>query len=362
MERWRVAIIGCGNIGRAHARAWLKIPERVELVAISDSSQEALDEAGAAWGVAEEHRYLDFRALLDQERPDIVSICSWHGQHATMTIAAAARKPRAILCEKPMATSLREADEMIVAAQRNGVKLAIGHMRRFLPSWDEARQLIAAGVIGRPERLWSSVSDGLLNWGTHTVDAMRFLLGDPPAQWVVGSVQRETDRYERNLRIEDSCLGLIQFAGAGNEPGPQATIQMDLGAERHWQVVGSDGIVEARTARVRVLDSKDSGWRELDGARMTSQDAFNAQAVALVDWVDGTTTAYRSEAANARATLELLFAVYESARMHEVTRLPLRTLENPLDLMVESGQLPVLRPGRYDLRANLVRGEAMRWE
>jgi len=111
MSRLRVAIIGCGNIGRAHARAWLKIPERVELAAITDSNQEALNEVGAAWGVAEEHRYLDFRALLDQEHPDIVSICSWHGQHAPMTIAAAARKPKAILCEKPMATSLREADE-----------------------------------------------------------------------------------------------------------------------------------------------------------------------------------------------------------------------------------------------------------
>jgi predicted dehydrogenase len=72
-----------------------------------------------------------------------------------MVIAAAARQPKVILCEKPMATSLGEADEMIVACKRNGVKLAIGHQRRFYTGWEEAKRLIQDGAIGEPQRLWS---------------------------------------------------------------------------------------------------------------------------------------------------------------------------------------------------------------
>ena len=64
--------------------------------------------------------------MLDIENPDIVSVCTWHPLHAEMTIAAAARQPKAILCEKPMATNLGEAEAMMIACQRNQVKLAIG--------------------------------------------------------------------------------------------------------------------------------------------------------------------------------------------------------------------------------------------
>ncbi len=55
-------------------------------------------------------------------------------------------------------------------------------------------------------------------------------------------------------------------------------------------------------------------------------------------------------------------AIYESARMHEVVQLPLRTHANPLDLMIENGDLPIERPGRYNIRAFLLRGEAMKPE
>jgi hypothetical protein len=54
-------------------------------------------------------------------------------------------------------------------------------------------------------------------------------------------------------------------------------------------------------------------------------------------------------------------ALYESARLKEITRLPLLTRDNPLDLMIDSGELSVLRPGRYDIRSSHVRGEGMSW-
>ena len=192
MDRHRVAIIGCGNIANNHARAWQAAGERAEIAAIADTNEDALAEAGDAWRVSADHAYLDFRELLDRERPDIVSICTWTHLHAPATIAAAARRPKVILCEKPMAAGLGEADAMLTACRRNGVKLAIGHMRRFYPGWTQARQLIAEGAIGTPVRAWSAVTEGLLNWGTHLIDGVRYVLGDPPAEWVLGAVTRDT--------------------------------------------------------------------------------------------------------------------------------------------------------------------------
>ena len=62
-----------------------------------------------------------------------------------------------------------------------------------------------------------------------------------------------------------------------------------------------------------------------------------------------------------RAALEIMMAIYESARLHEVVRLPLQTRAYPLDLMVEGGDLPIERPGAYDIRSFLARGEDMSW-
>lgn len=406
MARHRVAIIGCGNIARNHARGWRAMPDQVQIATIADTNQEALEEAGDALGVPGDRCYTDFREMLDREHPDIVSVCTWTGLHAPATIAAAARRPKVIICEKPMAPSLREADEMLTACARNGVKLAIGHMRRFYRGWEEARRMIAEGAIGTPVRVWSATTEGLLNWGTHLIDGVRFILGDPPAEWVMAAVSRETDRYERGVRIEDALLGLVQFgatgqgSGAGHQgpgvrgQGPgrgaavgapvQATFQVDLGPTKHWQVIGTDGILEAHEGRVRFLDGRAGGWRDLEGSEMTFQDAFDAEMRAVVEWAEApalpgalSTEArlaasaggggpkpyeYRGDGKSARATLEICMAMYESARRHEVARLPLHVRANPLELMIESGHLPVQRPGHYDIRSHLVRGEGMTWE
>ena len=124
--KYRVGVIASGRIAQEHGRGWSEC-EQTEIVAIADVHPQSLEVYGEAFGV--EKRYLDYREMLDEENLDIVSVCSWDPQHAEMTIAAAARRPKLILCEKPMAASVGEAEDMIVAAQRNDVKLVIGHQR-----------------------------------------------------------------------------------------------------------------------------------------------------------------------------------------------------------------------------------------
>src|SRR5215210_7962556 len=100
--RYRVAVLATGRIARAHARGYQMVPQ-TELCAAADVSPQARDAFGEEFGVAAERRYADYRTLLERERPDVVSVCSHPPLHAPMVLEAARQRPRAILCEKPIA-------------------------------------------------------------------------------------------------------------------------------------------------------------------------------------------------------------------------------------------------------------------
>src|SRR5262245_22352373 len=128
MANYRTGIIGCGSIGHQHARGYQATPE-IELVAVADPVARALQSYPEAFGIA--RAYADAEEMLRAERLDFVSVCLWHPLHAQFTVLAAEHRPKVILCEKPMATCLAEADAMISACDAHGVKLAVGHQRRF---------------------------------------------------------------------------------------------------------------------------------------------------------------------------------------------------------------------------------------
>jgi predicted dehydrogenase len=364
-NKHRVAFIGCGGMSRNHVRGYLT-GGRFEIVALADLNETVMNEVDAQFGLST-HHYQDARAMLEKEKPDVVSICTWHTGHATWTIAAAAHRPQAILCEKPMAESLGRAEQMLVACRRNNVKLAIAHQRRFLPAYTLARDLIAEGAIGQVELIQSFGGQGLPNYCSHQTDMYRYLLHDDECEWVMGNVERKTDRYERNTRIEDAALGLFQFKG-----GARALVLADVTPAIYQgaNIYGSEGMINLSTNNLQLLNKDTQGRWELrepdgkffkvaeEGDRFEWNEGAAAQADELADWIEGKVT-HRGQAENGFKALEMLMAVYESARRHEKVMLPLQTRLNPLDLMVESGHLEIERPGRYDIRAFLLRGERM---
>lgn len=357
-DKFRVGVIASGRIAREHGRGWSEC-ERTEIVAIADAHPQALEVYGRDFGV--EKRYLDYRQMLDEEQLDIVSICSWDPQHAEMAIAAAARKPKAILSEKPMAASLGEAEAMIIACKRNDVKLAVGHQRRFFSCWGEARRLIRDGAIGEPRRLWSTVRQGMLNWGTHCVDFQLFALGDPQVEWVMGSVERKSDHYIFGHRVEDRCSGIIGYPNR-----VEGVIENELSdwGGINCSIYGTDGMMEMNGNSLKYMVAGQAGWQEFKATETAMGgygSAFVDQANAICEWIDGSIEDYRGEGHHGKAALEIMMAVYESARVHERVSLPLQTRVNPLDLAVETGVIPVERPGRWDERSFLVRGEDMTW-
>ena len=387
MAKYRTAIIACGTIARVHARAWQGVPDQpVEIGAIADTHPDALREFGDFFGVPSERRYRDYREMLDREHPDFVDVCSWHAQHAEMVVAAAARRPKAIICQKPMALSLGEAERMLVACQRNGVRLFIAFQRPHHATWLKARELVREGAIGQPIQVVCDDGGNILNTNSHNLRLALFLLGEPRVQWVMGAVERTTERMERGIPAEDACLGV-----AGCDNGATILIMGNLQlAHRLGQgarVVGTDGVLELDTGRppdteiptdapmympegpsaryncefgkVRYMNGSTGGWRDVEAPW---QDAWAHQAWEAVECVEGRLPEPISDARHGYAVQEVMMALFESARRRQRIELPLKTRLNPLHHMVERGDLPVEWPGPYEVRSRIVRGEAMTWE
>lgn len=369
-SKLRAGVIGCGGMAQGHVQGYLR-SGRYEVVAISDLSKSAMERYDEVFGDHEDYHpkhYTNARKMLAKQRLDVVSIGTWHAGHSTWTIAAAARKPKAILCEKPMAVDLGSAAEMLMACERHGVKLGIAHQRRFLPSYTQAREMIAAGGIGEVELIASVSGSGLPNDASHHTDMYRYLLGDVDCEWVMGQVERGTDRYERNTRIEDRAEAVFGFPG-----GVRAHIVSGLTPtyRQGCMIYGSEGMIELRPSYLRVFNAETRGrWEhrapegrffepDVEGVPFESREGCAAQAADLADWIEDESAGFRGEATHGYKALEMIHAVYESARLRERVTLPLKTRVNPLDLMIDSGDLPVKHPGRYDIRAGLLRGENM---
>jgi predicted dehydrogenase len=354
--RYSAAIIGCGDIGHAHADGY-RLNEEVELVAVVDPLEVATDQFRREYGVPRAYRSVE--DLFAELTPDLVSVCTWHRLHAAHTIAAAEAGAKAVICEKPMTISLDDADAMIAACEKAKTRLVVGHQRRFTPGWEAAREAVAAGEIGTPELGHGSTTAGLLNVGTHLVDGLRFVLSDPAARWVLGAVERSTNRFEREVPIEDRCSSLV-----GLETGAQLLVESDL---LEWRgrrgillrIEGSDGIVEATEGHARVLGTSHRGWRDLVSVEAVDSigGRANARQVAeLLRWLEGGPV-HRSAAPVGRASTEIMMATYESARCHRVIELPLGEGRYPLQLMIEEGKLETDGSEPYDIRQFLRREE-----
>ncbi len=355
-KSYTAAIVGCGSIAHSHMQGY-ELVDNVEVVAVVDPLKSARGQYVEEYGIPQQ--YPTMEAMLEKALPDIVSICTWHLMHPPQTIAAAQAGVKGIICEKPMAIGLGAAESMVEACRTSGTKLVIGHQRRFTPGWEKARELMRQKAIGSPLWVNCRIADGLTNWGTHVIDGARFVLDEPSTLWVMGAVERRTERYERGTPIEDCCMGLVQMAG-----NTQLFIQSDLGAEgasaEGFNIRGTEGILDVHQARVKLFNGDSNGWQRVVLSAEESKipgiggQTHAAQLRELLEWMEGGPE-HRGSGRRARDTVEIMMALYESARRHEVIPLPLREKGYPMELMLEEGLLAVKQPGPYDIRGFLER-------
>lgn len=174
-QPYRCALIGCGRVSASHFGFYPNW-KRATLAACADPEPAARQRVREAVPGCRE--YADHQSMLDAEETDLAIITTRPNLHHAITLAAAART-RAILCEKPIALNLSDAEEMVRVCRERGVQLAIGHQRRYDPQYAEARRRIVEGAIGEPLHAdvhWPCSAKGYLGGQTLAVDGGGFVM------------------------------------------------------------------------------------------------------------------------------------------------------------------------------------------
>ncbi len=330
-KHYRVGLIGCGRVAAGHANAYTAI-ESTELVAAAEPDPERRLKFDETYGIVS--FYENYREMLANEELDIISICTWPPLHCEMTVAAAESGVQAILCEKPMALNLGQADRMLQVCEETGTKLVVGHQHRFDSQSTNAIELIKGNAIGELQSIFGYCnSSDLLTNGTHVVDLIRYFVDDTPIRWVMGQIDRPSDKVHFGHRVEHNAIGHWQF-----ENGIYAILaQGELAPSGYaFQLCGTAGIISVNAPQGRQLQVITKNG-ELD-ISLEEINPKQAEVEELIAWLEGGTP-HRSRGESGRATMEVLMAIMESSRLHRAIYLPLETEESPLELMIESEQI-----------------------
>ncbi|MDP7278352.1 MAG: Gfo/Idh/MocA family oxidoreductase [Candidatus Poribacteria bacterium] len=327
---YKVGIIGCGGISHMHTTRYLA-EQRTEVIAISDIDEDRLKAYGEQYNI--EQTYTNYIEMLETADLDIVSVCTRPKFHAPLVIESAKHGIKAILSEKPMAENLGQAREMVESCQQHDVKLAIDHQLRFNAPYVVAKQLIKEGKIGEVFRVHAVCGGGdLKDNATHTVDLMRYILGDLPVEWVIGQIDRAGSEMKYDLYSESFSLGYFKFEN--NIRGLIETGDDSAPGYHHIYCYGTDGVIELAVPggpviRLRTSETK-GDWVTPD---LPAEISPVQDMVASID----EDRPHRSDGQQGLATLELLMAIYESSRQRRRIYLPLEEPESPLTLMIEAG-------------------------
>jgi UDP-N-acetyl-2-amino-2-deoxyglucuronate dehydrogenase len=326
MKPIKIGIIGCGGISRAHARGYQSLTDLLQVNATCDVVEANAAERGQQLGA--KSVYTDYKKMLKEADIDAVDICLPHDIHAEVSIAAL-EAGKHVIVEKPIATTLAEADSMIVAANKAGMTLMVALNERYDPAHERIKQMIDDGTLGKllciridhnqnvvlPEGHWIRSKERLgggvlIGSGIHRVDLLRWFGGEVTK--VANFWVKQPDRMEgevavvMNAQFESGCIGEVTAIWA---------VRKAPWYEGVW-VYGTLGSVY----RINGLfwDSPD-GYVKIDvpeADSMTEELRHFGQCI-----LSGSKPLTNGE--EARRSLEVVLAAYRSAESGKVVDLPM---------------------------------------
>jgi UDP-N-acetyl-2-amino-2-deoxyglucuronate dehydrogenase len=338
----RLGLIGCGRIADKHIRTIASV-SAVRLVAVSDISEERMQSAENAYqgqrGETEAvKKYKDYHALIEDHGVDAVVITTLSGLHARIALAAIhAGKP--VMVEKPIALTLREADEIIACSAQLQVPVLVCHQLRYRPLFAELNNYLHGGGFGR--MLYGAISlrirrdadyyasapwrgswehDGgmLTNQGIHLLDLLLWYMGD--AESVNGRLIRIPCA---NKETEDAAVATIRFAAGPAGVMDANTVSHPGNLEQSLHLFGEKGTVAiGGEAFNRIVRWEIPGFPR-ERAEALLADASEHQHM-YEDFIQA--VAYGKKpvmnAAEGKKGLELIFAIYQSHLEKRSTTLP----------------------------------------
>ena len=338
MTKLKFGLVGCGRISKKHIEA-IKENKKAELVAVCDIKKERAKEVG---NKADVNYYYSYDEMLSTEEVDVVNILTPSGLHPKNTIDIVKKYKKHIICEKPMALKLEDADEMIRVCDENAVKLFVVKQNRFNLPVQKAREALDNGKFGKLilgtvrvrwrrdqyyydmdewRGTWKYDGGVITNQASHHIDLLEWMMGEPV------SVMAKNDTFLADIEVDDTSVAIIKFKNGslGIVEATTATRPKDL--EGSLSILGEKGSVVIGGFAVNKMES----WGFEDESEEESKnilekykemppnvygfghkryiehviDCINNNKKALVDGLEG------------RKSIELINAIYESAETGE---------------------------------------------
>ena len=284
MRQLNIALIGYGFMGRAHSNAWRQVraffdvPYEPVLKVICGRDEARVKQVADSFGWQEYST--SWQSVVDRDDIDIIDICSPGDTHLPIALAAAEAK-KIIFCEKPLANTLAEAQQMLAAVQANGCSHMICHNYRRAPAVSLAHQLIASGRIGninhyrgtylqdwlvdpafphvwRHERARAG-SGALGDLLSHSIDLSRYLVGEITEvsallKTFTGERSGPAGSEKKPVEVDDAVLSLVRF-----DTGAIGSIEASRFAtgrknQNRFEINGSRGSIVFNLERMNELE------------------------------------------------------------------------------------------------------------
>ena len=351
------ALIGCGRISPNHIEVAKNNSNHLIFVAMADTDQAAMQDKINRFSLSPTiHTYLDYREMLDRERPDLVAIATPSGEHARIALDAISAGAHVII-EKPIALRLSDATAIIEAGKKAGRLVCANHQNRFNKSIQYIRKALVSGRFGKLlhgvvhvrwnrgesyyrqanwRGTWAQDGGALMNQCIHNIDLLRWMMGDS-----ITEVFAYTDQLlHPYLEAEDLGIALVRFSNGAYGIIEGTTNVYPKNLEETLYLFGENGTVKAGGTSDNIIEE----WRFADGSDNPEEvklrfsenppniygfghtplyadviDAIQNHRQPLVDGEAG------------KRALELVLAIYKSAAEHRPVSLPLDESVSTLD-------------------------------
>jgi len=356
MQRTKVAILGAGFISDIHLECYHRFIPEAEVVAVYARNAEKAKDFAAKHHIGK--WYTDVDALINESGSEIIDICLPNFLHADACIKAA-KAGKHIIIEKPLAVTLEEADAMIDACKKAGVKLMYAEELCFAPKYERVRHLVKEGAVGEvymlkqsekhsgPHTDWFydvNLAGGgvLMDMGCHAMEWFRWMLGNAKAKSVYASMS--TVYHKERTKGEDNSIVIIEF-----ENGVTAVAENSWakhgGMDDRSEVHGTGGVIYADLfmGNSAISYSKHGYGYAMEKADTTVgwsftvfEEAFNQgyphELQHFVDCVRNNKEPLVT-GEDGRVVLEILYAAYASAGQGKKIMLPFKAdVKKPIDL------------------------------
>ena len=344
----KYALIGCGRIATNHIKAALN--NQLEIAAVCDIQPEHMKkllERHGLWADDSIKHYTDYKAMIAEVQPELVSIATESGIHAEIAIFCIKHGVHVII-EKPMAMSMADANEIIRLSEERNVKVSACHQNRFNIAVQEMRQALEAGRFGKlshgsihvrwnrnknyytqaPWRgTWAQDGGALMNQCIHGIDLLRWTFGGEIEEGY-GQTRQQFHDY---LEAEDVGMAVVKFKNGAIATIEGTTNVYPKNLEETLYIFGEKGTVKlggTSTNNIDVWDFADETEADTKNKGLeeaTSNVYGNGHTSLFADVVDAIQTDRKpyADAYAGRDALELVLAIYKSQKEGKAVKLPL---------------------------------------